>query len=189
MDSSRQYPQHLPARAGDFCLGWFRSGAGQSFCWLRDITCEAKENAATLFFIGNGASASMASHVSADLAKNAHLHTQVFSDLALITAIANDMDYDQVFAEPLRRRMRSGDILVAVSSSGASPNIINAAKEARAMGGQVVTLTAMHPDNQLRKTGDLNFYVPGKSYGLAETSHAALLHHWIDIMVAECAES
>src|SRR5208283_4921493 len=68
----------------------------------------------TVFVIGNGASASMASHVAADLAKNAHVHTEVFSDLSLITAIANDMSYEEVFAEPLRRRMKDGDMPVAI---------------------------------------------------------------------------
>ena len=156
-----------------------------AFRRLRELTLAVKNNAGAIFIIGNGASASMASHVSADLAKNAYLHTQVFSDLSLITAMANDISYDQVFAEPLRRRMQAGDMLVGISSSGNSPNIINAAHAAHGLGGSVITLSAMQPGNALRKTGDLNFYVPAQTYGLAETAHAALLHHWIDIMVAE----
>ncbi|QGY39379.1 SIS domain-containing protein [Pseudodesulfovibrio cashew] len=147
---------------------------------------ELKRRNGTIFLVGNGASASMASHVAADLAKNAHIRTEVFSDLALITAVANDIGYDQVFAEPLRRRMQPGDMLVGISSSGNSPNVVNAAAMARELGGEVVTLTAMEPGNRLRQAGGLNFYLPGGTYGLAESGHAAVLHHWIDMMVADC---
>lgn len=148
-----------------------------------DMTVSIKKRKRTIFLIGNGASASMASHVAADLAKNGHVHTEVFSDLSLITAIANDLSYDEVFAEPLRRRMKSGDMLVAISSSGQSLNVLKAVKEARILDGFVVTLTAMKSDNTLASKGDLNFYVPASTYGLAETCHAAVLHHWIDKIV------
>jgi D-sedoheptulose 7-phosphate isomerase len=76
--------------------------------------------------------------------------------------------------------MRRGDVLVAVSSSGESPNILRAAEESHRLGGAVVTLSAMDPDNTLRKMGSLNFYVPASTYGMAESCHAAILHHWID---------
>lgn len=150
--------------------------------WI-DMATRIRGQKRTIFLIGNGASASMASHVAADLAKNGHVHTEVFSDLSLITAIANDLSYDEVFAEPLRRRMKSGDMLVAISSSGQSPNVLKAAEEARKLDGVVVTLSAMKSDNSLTSKGDLNFYVPASTYGLAETCHAAILHHWIDKIV------
>ncbi len=146
------------------------------------LTGEIRERGGTVYLIGNGASASMASHLAADLAKNAHVHTEVFSDHSLITAIANDIGYEEVFAEPLRRRMREGEMLVAVSSSGNSPNIVRAADVARARGGLVVTLSAMKPGNRIRAMGDLNFYVPARTYGLAESCHAFILHHWMDRM-------
>jgi len=153
------------------------------------ISSVLKERGGTIFLVGNGASASMASHVAADLAKNAHIRTEVFSDLALITAVANDISYDEVFAEPLRRRMQPGDMLVCISSSGNSPNVLNAAAEARVLGGDVITLSAMDTGNKLRSSGGLNFYIPGDTYGLAESAHAAVLHHWIDTMVEGCASS
>lgn len=158
--------------------------ADEAFESLLDMTMEIKKQKNTIFLIGNGASASMASHVAADLAKNAHVHTEVFSDLSLITAIANDTSYEEVFAEPLRRRMKKGDMLVAISSSGQSPNILRAAREAKTLGGLIITLSAMHSENELRRLGHLNFYVPASTYGMAETSHAAILHYWIDKMVA-----
>jgi D-sedoheptulose 7-phosphate isomerase len=84
----------------------------------RNLTLRVREQRRTVYMIGNGASASMASHFAADLAKNGRVHTQTFFDLALITAISNDISYEQVFAEPLRRRGEGGDMLVAISSSG-----------------------------------------------------------------------
>lgn len=73
-----------------------------------------------------------------------------------------------------------GDILVAISSSGKSINILNAVQTTKKLGGRVITLSAMSADNPLRKAGELNFYIPAQSYGMAETCHAALLHYWID---------
>ena len=161
----------------------------EAFFRLKDITLHIREKGKTIFLIGNGASASMASHISADLAKNARIHTEVFTDLSLITAISNDIGYEDVFAEPLRRRMIPGDMLVAVSSSGQSPNVIKAAREAVNLGGIVATLSAMGADNALRLLGDINFYVPAETYGTAETCHAAILHFWVDQMVYESLET
>jgi D-sedoheptulose 7-phosphate isomerase len=157
------------------------------FSRLREVTVQLRQAGQIFYFIGNGASAAMASHIAADLGKNAHLHTRVFTDLSLITALANDLCYEEVFAEPLRRYLKKGDMLVAISSSGRSANILRAAREARNLGGIVVTLSAMKPDNPLRTLGTYNFYVPADTYGLAETSHAAILHFWVDQMV-EVAE-
>lgn len=153
------------------------------FLQWKDITCQVRANRKTVYLIGNGASASMASHIAADLAKNAHVHTQVFTDLALITAVANDLCYEEVYAEPLRRRVNHGDLLVAISSSGQSSNILRAVQETKRLNGLVATLSAMKPDNMLRKQGILNFYVPAKTYSMAETCHAAILHYWTERMV------
>lgn len=152
----------------------------QAFKTWIGLTHSTRKLGKTVYFVGNGASASMASHFAADLAKNAHVHTEVFTDLSLITAIANDISFDEVFSEPLSRRLTKGDMLVAISSSGKSPNILRAAETAKNLGGRIITLSAMDFDNPLRNMGDINFYVPAKSYGMAETCHAALLHFWID---------
>jgi len=148
----------------------------------RDLTLRVRGQRRTVYMIGNGASAAMASHFAADLAKNGRLHTQTFFDLALITAISNDIAYEQVFAEPLRRRGEGGDMLVAISSSGRSPNILAAAAVAAELGMTIVTLTGKDAANPLRHSGDLNLYVPAQTYGMAETAHAAALHRWMDLV-------
>ncbi len=150
-----------------------------------DMTVRVRDQRRTVFLIGNGASASMASHVAADLAKNGHIRTEVFTDLSLITAIANDVSFEAIFSEPLSRRISEGDMVVAISSSGRSPNILRAIELAKQRGGSTVTLSAMQPDNPLRRNGEVNFYVPADTYGMAETCHAALLHYWIDKVVAK----
>lgn len=155
--------------------------------WV-DLTLRLRDRRQTVYMIGNGASASMASHFAADLAKNGRLHTQVFSDLSLITAISNDMGYEHVFAEPLRRRGQRGDLLVAISSSGRSPNILAAVDVADELEMSVVTLTSKDPANPLRKRGDLNLYVAAETYGLAETAHAAALHWWMDLIQLQDGE-
>ena len=149
----------------------------------RDWTVELKKREGSIYLIGNGASASIASHFAADLAKNAGLHTEVFSDLSLITAISNDIGYEHVFSEPLKRRGKNGDILIAISSSGQSPNILRATEEAGILQMKCITLSAMSSDNSLRKRGALNAYIPADTYGHAETCHAAILHYWMDLIL------
>ena len=88
--------------------------ADLAFGEWKDLTIEVRESEKTVYLIGNGASASMASHMSADLAKNGRVRTEVFTDPSLITAVANDLSYEDVFREPLRHRMVYRDMLVAI---------------------------------------------------------------------------
>jgi D-sedoheptulose 7-phosphate isomerase len=160
-------------------------GQDEAFGIWSHMTLRMHHSGRRVFFIGNGASASMSSHFAADLSKSVGLPTEVFTDLAQITALANDLSFDQVFSEPLRLRMAPGDMLVVISSSGNSPNVVQGIKTARGKEGTIITLSAMDPKNQVRGLGDLNFYVSAQTYGLAETSHAAILHFWLDQMVRE----
>ena len=146
-----------------------------------DAALEVRTADREIFFIGNGASASMASHCAADIMKNSGIRTRVLTDLSALSALANDEGYDNVFALPLQWYMREGDMLVAISSSGRSPNILQAVETAHRKGGSVATLSAFDADNPLRQAGDWNFYVPAPHYGWAESCHAAILHHWMDM--------
>lgn len=155
--------------------------ADAAFRTLADWVRHCATSKGRLYFVGNGASASMASHFAADIAKMSGAPAEVFTDPALVTAIGNDDGFENVFAIPLRQRMRPGEVLVAVSSSGNSPNVLRAAEAARELGGKVTTFSAMAPGNKLRALGDLNFYIPAQTYGMAESGHAALLHHLVDL--------
>jgi len=152
--------------------------------WI-DRTRKIKQSNNTIFFVGNGASASMACHMAADVSKNGNIRTQVFTDVSLITAIANDISYDEVFAEPIRLQMFDNDMLVAISSSGNSKNVIRACEECRKKNGQIITLSAMNRDNFLQSMGDINIFIPAQTYGWAESGHAAILHYWMDLIQAE----
>jgi len=132
------------------------------------------------FFIGNGASATMASHMALDCSKNAGLRALAFNDSASLTALGNDIGYDGTFSTPLRWHARSGDVLIAITSSGRSPNILTALAAAREIGLGVVTLTGLYADNPARRLGDLNFFLPGRTYGVVECAHQVLLHCWLD---------
>lgn len=103
-----------------------------------------------------------------------------FTDDKFLTAIGNDIDYEEVFGLPLRALPRPEDTLVTISSAGQSSNIVSAIKVAMGKGCSIVTSTGMNSGNKCRSMGDLNFYVPAKSYGYFESEHALLLHLWLD---------
>jgi D-sedoheptulose 7-phosphate isomerase len=134
----------------------------------------------TQFFIGNGASAGMASHFALDWSKNGSLRSLAFNDIAFLTAIGNDIGYDQVFAEPIRYFGCHRDLIASISSSGNSSNILCALDAAKSRKMRIVTFSGMGSNNASRALGDMNFYVPAQSYGIVESAHQVLLHAWLD---------
>lgn len=150
--------------------------------WV-DETYKRREADGLFFFAGNGASATMAEHLSHDCFQNAGLRTDTCSETAHITAIANDLSYEDVFSYRIGRLAKAGDMLITISSSGNSPNIVKAIKTARENGAFIVTLSGMKENNQSRALGDLNFYVSLPTYGTVETAHALILHCWLDMFL------
>jgi D-sedoheptulose 7-phosphate isomerase len=155
-------------------------GADHGFALLLNFTRALHQHDRGLFLAGNGASAAMASHMALDFAKNGRVRAMAFNDAASLTALGNDLGYDHVFDQPIRWYGRSGDMLAAISSSGASPNILNAIEVARQLGLRIITFTGLNADNPCREQGDINFYLDAKSYGLVECGHQVLLHAWLD---------
>jgi D-sedoheptulose 7-phosphate isomerase len=151
-----------------------------------DWTKTVRDTEGTMHFVGNGASACMASHMAIDWTKNAGVRALVYNDTASLTAIGNDFGYDKIFSGPIRWHGRKGDLLATISSSGNSPNVLQAIDAAREKGMRVVTFSGMKPDNNSSKRGDLNFYVPAWTYGIAECSHQILLHAWLDRYMNVC---
>ena len=134
-----------------------------------------------LMFIGNGGSAGIASHMAIDYSKNGGMRSLAFNDSAALTCLGNDLGYEQVFAKQVEMHGRPGDVLIAISSSGRSANILNAAATARAGGIFVATLSGFDPDNPLRKMGDVNLYIASHAYGFVEIGHALLCHAILDL--------
>ncbi len=134
-----------------------------------------------IMFIGNGGSAGISSHMAIDYSKNGNMRSMAFNDGAALTCLGNDLGYENVFAKQVDLHARSGDLLMAISSSGKSPNILRAVDVARERGCAVYTFSGFGADNPLRKLGDLNFYVNSMEYGFVEISHLALIHSILDL--------
>ena len=136
-----------------------------------------------LMFIGNGASAAIASHMSTDFWKSAGLKALAFNDASLLTCIGNDFGYDRVFEKPIQMFAMPGDVLFAISSSGRSVNILNGVHMARRKGCKVVTLSGFEKGNPLRRLGDFNFYVLAEEYGPVEIIHHSICHCLLDTIM------
>jgi D-sedoheptulose 7-phosphate isomerase len=147
--------------------------------WV-EMTRETHERGGYVYIIGNGGSAGIASHMATDACKHGHLRALAFNDPAMLTATANDLAYDEVFSLPLQRLGRPGDLVISISSSGNSPNIVRALDTARQLGLAAVTLSGMRPDNRSRTLGQLNFHVPLARYGWVESAHQIAIHYWLD---------
>ncbi|MCC6370100.1 MAG: SIS domain-containing protein [Bacteroidia bacterium] len=137
-------------------------------------------NVKNIFFIGNGGSNAICSHMLEDYAKIGHFRTYGFSDPALITCFSNDYGYEHAMAEWLKIYIQKGDLLVAISSSGNSKNILNAVSVAKEHSATVITLSGFKPENNLRTRGDVNFYLPIENYGVVECFHQVVVHALLD---------
>jgi D-sedoheptulose 7-phosphate isomerase len=147
--------------------------------WV-EMTHDVQTRGQHIYLVGNGASAAMSSHFAADACKNGGLRAQAFNDSALLTCTGNDLAFDQVFALPLTRFARAGDMLITISSSGASPNIVRALERAQELRLRIVTVSGKDADNPSRAFGDINFYMPTARYGWIESGHHVVLHYWLD---------
>lgn len=123
----------------------------------------------------------MAAHVAVDLTKVGGVRAITFNEVDLITCFANDYGFEQWIARALDFYADPGDVLILVSSSGRSPNMLNAAKKAREIGLGLVTFTGFASTNPLRSLGDLNFWVDSDSYNIVEMAH----HVWL-LAVVDC---
>jgi D-sedoheptulose 7-phosphate isomerase len=135
-----------------------------------------------LIFVGNGGSAAIASHMATDYSKNGGVRSLALNDASMLTCLGNDLGYDRVFAKQIELHGRSGDLLIAISSSGGSPNILNAVKAAEAAGCSAITLSGFKQDNPLRSKGEVNFYIDSDRYGFVEIGHLTICHAVLDFL-------
>ena len=158
-------------------------GLQQGFEWVAEQARRAQASGNKMILIGNGGSAAIASHQAIEFLKNGGVRALALNDGASLTALANDFGYANVFAEQLRMLGRRGDMLVAISSSGQSTNILKAVETARSHDMAVATFSGFRPDNLLRGRGDVNFYVDSTQYGFVEIAHHALIQAILDLNV------
>lgn len=136
-----------------------------------------------IFFVGNGGSAGICSHMATDCSKNGGIRSSALNDGSVLTCLGNDYGYEHVFAKQLEWHARKGDVVVAISSSGKSANILNAADVARRKGCKLFTYSGFSADNPLRKRGDVNVFVDSPEYGFVEVGHLAIMHGVLDIQM------
>lgn len=151
---------------------------------LVDLFSEITKEGKQVFFIGNGGSAAIASHMTADFMKNGGMKTYSLYDSSVTTCMGNDYGYEYIFSRPLEFLANPGDLLVAISSSGNSLNIINAVRAALQKQMQVVTFSGFQKENKISGMGRYNVYVPCSSYGIVESVHNLMLQQIVD-MIAE----
>lgn len=111
------------------------------------------------------------------------MNTHSLYDNAVITCMGNDYGYEFIFSRPMELLMRKNDLVVAISSSGNSSNIIHAIETARSKGAGVITFTGFEPDNRVKQMGDINVYVPCRKYGIVELIHNLILQQIVDLIM------
>ncbi len=143
---------------------------------------EAQENARQVFLFGNGGSAATASHFAVDLAKQAAVPGKprlraisLTDNVAAMTAIANDMAYDDIFVVQMAVLWKPGDLAIGISASGNSPNVLKAIEYAKKHGGKTIGLIGFD-GGKLAKMVDLNITISSRDYGVVESVHSALAH-------------
>ncbi len=166
----------LPGTALATNLAGESMSLGDFYSTVISAAQSAHEAGYKVMFVGNGGSASVASHMSIDFPNNGGIRGMGFNDSSALTCLGNDYGYENVFSRQVEIHARAGDILIAISSSGQSENILNAVNTARSLGCMSVTLSGFKPDNPLRSIGDLNLYVSSNEYGFVEISHLSLCH-------------
>ena len=147
---------------------------------LAELVEKKGKQGARFFFAGNGASASIASHAAVDFTKQVGIKAYDFNEPNFITALSNDYGYENWVGKALEFRAETGDVLVLISSSGKSPNILSAAKQAKSMGLVLVTFSGFAADNPLRLAGDINFWVDSRAYNIVECTHMIWLMAAVD---------
>lgn len=133
--------------------------------------------------MGNGGSSAIASHMTADFMKNGGMNTYSLYDNAVTTCMGNDYGYEYIFSRPMEFLVKRDDLVVAISSSGNSRNILNAVETAVRKGAEVITFTGFEPDNKAKQMGNINVYVPSRKYGIVESIHNLILQQIVDMIM------
>ncbi len=146
---------------------------------FRELALQVKAADTKMMFAGNGASAAISSHAAGDFTKQGGVRSMTFHDPDLFTMMANDYGYEHWVAKSIEAFAQPGDVAVLISSSGRSPNIVNAALSAKARQLKLVTFSGFQADNPLKQLGDVNFWLESSAYNIIENTHMI----WITIVI------
>ena len=159
-----------------------RRSDGEAVARLGGLLWAAYEADRQVFLLGNGGSAATASHFACDLGKGTAVPGQrrfralsLADNVAMLTALGNDIGYEKVFTEQLAALMRPGDLVVAISASGNSPNVVDAVEYANQAGGVTVALVGFG-GGRLKEIAQQTVHFASDNYGLVEDAHLILEH-------------
>jgi len=161
---------------------------------LGELLYRAYTDEKHVFTVGNGGSASTASHMAADLAKNTIAQNMrrfrilsLNDNTAMLTALANDLGYENVFSEQLKNLIRAGDVLIVISASGNSPNVLNAIRYAQARSAAAVAIAGFD-GGEAARLADLAVIVRSDHYGIIEDVHLIINHIIVDYFKEKLAD-
>jgi len=163
----------------------FNKATTTDFKYTAKLIKKAHEIKKKIIVVGNGGSAAMASHVTVDLTKTAGIRAVNFNEADLITCFANDYGYEHWVAKALEFYADEEDLVILISSSGQSRNMLNGAKQAKEMKLPLITLSGFRADNPLRTKGDVNLWVDSTAYNIVEMTHHVWLLAVIDYLIEQ----
>tara|TARA_Y100001970_G_C14258493_1_gene877471 strand:- start:468 stop:1010 length:543 start_codon:yes stop_codon:yes gene_type:complete len=150
-----------------------------------DLIKETKNKGGKIILAGNGGSAAMASHVAVDFTKNASIKAINFNEADLITCFANDYGYENWVEQALKFYAEENDLVILISSSGNSMNMVNAANYCKKVNMDVITLTGFSKNNKLNNLGRINFWIDSDEYNIVEMTHHIILLLLVDGFINE----
>ena len=158
----------------------------EKIIFVKKILLEVKKSNSKVMIFGNGGSAAIASHVSVDLTKNAGIRSVNYNEADLLTCFSNDYGYEKWIEKAIEFYGDSKDILILISSSGKSPNMLNACKAAKNKKiSNIITFTGHQKNNPLSQLGDINFWIDSKAYNYVENVHQIWLLTICDLIIGK----
>ena len=142
---------------------------------IANLIVKVSKRGNKVIIVGNGGSASIASHLTVDFINAANIRSMNFNETSLVTCFSNDYGYKNWVSKALDCYSDAGDVVILISSSGQSENMLIAANKSKSIGINVVTLSGFSSDNPLRKLGDINLWVDSSDYNIVEMTH----HIWL----------
>ena len=153
---------------------------------IKKVLLDIKTHNSKVMIFGNGGSAAIASHVSVDLTKNAGIKSMNFNEADLITCFSNDYGFERWIEKAIDFYSDKNDVVILISSSGKSQNMINACKAAKNKKiSKVITFTGHEKNNPLSLLGDINFWVESKAYNFVENTHQIWLLTICDLIIGK----
>jgi len=161
----------------------------QQLIQMKQLMLQIKKSRKKVIIAGNGGSATLASHVAVDFTKQGGIRTVNFNEPDLITCFANDYGYEKWVAKAVEFYGDEGDLLILISSSGKSKNMIYAAETAKDMHIEIVTFTGFETSNPLKQLGKLNFWLDSRAYNIVENTHQIWLLMVCDLIIGKAEYS